>query len=151
MTAEEQLSKINQVYEILGDLITHDENFDEIPIYWGLFELTANEMPPTSIVFENTPFRYDNTTCNYETQLDVLIIHNTDYVREINKRLSKYAELLIELIDKHIVNDYVFYQLQFIQGSEIRAMQNNRKDAESYKGSKMLYSSMIVLSYNLRY
>lgn len=148
---EEQLSRINQVYESLGDLITHDENFEDLPIYWSMFELTANEMPPTCIVFENTPFHYDPTNCNYETQLDLIIIHNTDYVREIIKRLSKYAELMVELIDNHIINDYSLYELQFLQGSEIRAVQNNRKDAESYKGSKMLYSSLIVLSYNLRY
>lgn len=147
----EQLSKINQVYEALGELITHNENFEEIPIYWSMFELTVNEIPPTCVVFENTPFGYNNSDCCYETQLDIIIIHNTDYVREISKRLSKYAELLIELLNEHIINDYHDYQLQFLQGSEIRAMQNNRKDAESYKGSKMLYSSLIVLSYNLRY
>lgn len=148
---EEQLSRINQVYESLGDLITHDENFEDIPIYWSMFELTANELPPTAIVFENTPFGYDQNECNYETQLDIIIIHNTDYVREIIKRLSKYAESMIELMESHIINDYHTYELQFLRGSEIRAVQNNRKDAESYKGSKMLYSSLIVLSYNLRY
>lgn len=148
---DEQLSKINQVYEALGELITRDNSFEDIPIYWSMFELTANEIPPTAVVFGNTPFRYDATDCCYETQLDIVIIHNTDYVREIHKRLSKYAELMLELIDNHIQDDYHDYQLQFIQGSEIRATQNNRKDTESYKGSKMLYSSLIVLTYNLRY
>lgn len=147
----EQLSKINQVYEILGDLITHDKDFEGIPIFWSMFELTANEIPPTCIVFENNPFGYDTSDCCFETQLDIIIVHNTDYVREILKRLSKYSELLIELLNNHIINDYHDYELQFLQGSEIRAMQNNRKDVESYKGSKMLYSSLIVLSYSLRY
>lgn len=148
---EEQLSRINQVYESLGELITNDYNFEDLPIYWSMFELTANEMPPTCIVFENTPFGHDQNECNYETQLDIIIIHNTDFIREIGKRLSKYAESMVELIENHIINDYHTYELQFIRGSEIRAIQNNRKDAESYKGSKMLYSSLIVLSYNLRY
>lgn len=147
----EQLSKINQVYEELGKLITYDENFEGIPIYWSMFELTANEIPPTCIVFGNTPFKWNTSDCCYETQLDIFIIHNTDYVREIHKRLSKYAELMFELIDNHIRNDYSEYQLQFLQGSEIRATQNNRKDTESYKGSKMLYSSLIALTYELRY
>lgn len=147
----EQLSKINQVYEELGDLITHNEDFEQIPIYWSMFELTANEMPPTSVVFENNPFGYNGTDCAFETQLDIIIVHNTDYVREITKRLTKYSETMIELINNHIMNDYTPYQLDFLQGSEIRAMQNNRSDAESYKGTKMLFSSLIVLSYNLRY
>ncbi len=147
----EKLSKLNQIFEQLGEVITHDENFEGIPIYWGMVELTANEMPPTSIVFETIPFEYDTTHCAFETQLDIIIVHNTDYPREINKRLSKYAELMVDLINNHIINDYTPYQLQFIQGSEIRAMQNNRADAESYKGTKMLFSSLIVLSYNLRY
>ena len=148
---DEQLSKINQVYEALGELIIHDDNFRDLPIYWSMFELTANEIPPTCIVFGNTPFQYSVSDCSYETQLDIFIIHNTDYVREIHKRLSKYAELMLELINNHIENDYAPYELQFLQGSEIRATQNNRKDTESYKGSKMLYSSLIVLTYNLRY
>lgn len=147
----EELSKINQVYEALGNLITHSEDFEEIPIYWSMFELTANEMPPTSVVFENNPYRYNENECNFETQLDIIIIHNTDYVREITKRLSKYSESLIEIINNHIIGDYTPYQLRFLQCSEIRALQNNRSDAESYKGTKMLFSSLIVLSYNLRY
>lgn len=147
----EQLSKINQVFESLGDLITHDKDFEEIPIYWSMFELTANEIPPTSIVFSNTPFDYDSSDCVFHTEIDIFIIHNTDYVREINKRLTKYSELLIELLNNHILNDYTDYELRFIQGSEIRAMRNNREDAESYKGSKMLYSSLICLTYDLRY
>ena len=128
----ENLSEINKVYEALGGLITHSKDFEEIPIYWGMIELTANEMPPTAVVFETLPFGYDSAACNFEAQLDVIIIHNTDYVREITKRLTKYAESMVELLNNHIINDY-------------------RKDAESYKGSKMLYSSLIVLSYNLRY
>ena len=147
----ENLSKINHVYESLGDVITHSEDFEEIPIYWGMIELTANEMPPTCVVFETLPFGYDMNTCNFSAQLDVIIIHNTDYVREITKRLTKYSESMVDLLNNHIINGYHDYQLQFLQGSEIRAKQNNRKDAESYKGSKMLYSSLIVLSYNLRY
>ena len=147
----EQLSKINTIFEELGGLITKSDAFKQVPIRWAMFEVTPNNMPPTLIVFEANPFQYNAGECSYERQLDIIIIHNTNYEREINKRLSKYAEDMIELINNHIMYSSSNYQLEFLQGSEIRAMQNNRKDAESYKGSKTLYSSLIVLSYLLRY
>lgn len=148
----ENLSKINTIFEEIGEVITHDKNFERIPIKWAMFELTPNNMPPTCIVFEAKPFYYDDTQCNFERQMDIIIIHNTNYPREISKRLSKYSELMVELMDSHIKSPhYTNYELEFIQGSEIRAMRNNREDTESYKGSKTLFSSLVVLSYILRY
>lgn len=148
----EQLSKINQVFESLGEIITKSGDFNKIPIKWAMFEVTPNNMPPTLIVFEALPFLvHGNIGCEYERQLDIIIIHNTNQEREINKRLSKYAEDMVELINQHMGSSVGSYQMEFLQGSEIRAFQNNRKDAESYKGSKTLYSSLIVLSYLLRY
>lgn len=147
----EQLSKINTVFEDLGEVITKSENFNQIPIKWAMFEVTPNNMPPTLIVFEAKPFQYKPQDCWYERQLDILIIHNTNYEREIIKRLSKYSEDLIDLLEEHMNTNIGNYQLEFIQGSEIRALRNNREDTESYKGSKTLFSSLIVLSYLLRY
>ena len=147
----ENLSKINMVFEDLGGIITKSEEFNQIPIKWAMFEVTPNNMPPTLIVFEVKPFKYNPHDCWYERQLDILIIHNTNYEREIIKRLSKYAEDLIKLIETHMDTHIGDYQLEFIQGSEIRALRNNREDTESYKGSKTLFSSLIVLSYLLRY
>ena len=43
------------------------------------------------------------------------------------------------------------FDLKFLGGSEIGALKNNKEDSESYKGSKTLFSSMIVLSYEVRY
>ena len=147
----EELSKISTIFEELGDVITHDPDFEKIPIKWAMYEITPNNMPPTCIVFEAKPFEYDDTGCHYERQLDIIIIHNTNYPREITKRLSKYAELMIELLSNHILTAYHNYEMEFLQGSEIRAMRNNREDTESYKGSKTLFSSLIVLSYLVRY
>ena len=147
----EQLSKINTIFEDLGEIITKSDDFNQIPIKWAMFELTPNNMPPTVIVFEAKPFQYDITTCGYERQLDILIIHNTNNEREIIKRLSKYAEDMIELLKLHMDTCIGNYQMEFLQGSEIRALRNNREDTESYKGSKTLFSSLIVLSYSLRY
>lgn len=148
----EQLSKISSILQTLGKFITTDEKrFQEIPVYYSMIELIADNMPDTAIVFELQPFTYDPGDCNYERQLDVIIIHNTDYEREVILRLSKYAEDMLELLDEHILNHSGNYELTFLQGSEIRAKRNNREDVESYKGSKTLYSSLIVLSYLLRY
>lgn len=147
----EQLSKINQIFESLGEIITKSGDFNEIPIKWAMYEVTPNNMPPTLIVFEARPFRYEVNDCWYERQLDIIIIHNTNYEREIIKRLTKYSEDMINLIESTMAMNMENYQLEFIQGSEIKALRNNREDTESYKGSRTLFSSLIVLSYLLRY
>lgn len=147
----EQLSKINIVFEELGKFITEDENFKNIPIRWAMYEVSPNNLSPTMIIFEAKPFEYDITQCNYSRQLDVIIVHNTDYEREITKRLSKYAEDMVELIETHMTGSHGNYEMTFVEGSEIRAKRNNKEDVESYKGSRTLYTSLIVLSYLLRY
>lgn len=135
----------------LGKLITTDElRFQDLPIYYGMIELIADNMPDTAIVLEVLPFIQENN-CEYQRQLDIIIIHNTDYEREIILRLSKYAEDMIDLMNEHILYGGANYELKFLKGSEIRAKRNNREDTESYKGAKTDYSSLIVLSYLLRY
>ena len=146
----EQLSRISEILQRIGKTITEDtERFLDIPIYWGMMELIADNMPYTAVVFEIKPFVLDDSGCNYERQLDIIIVHNTDYEREIILRLTKYAEDMIDLINEYIMT--CPEDLQFLQGSEIRAKRNNRDDTESYKGVKTNYSSLIVLSYLLRY
>lgn len=148
----EQLSKISEILQSLGQLINKDEDkFLDIPIYYSMIELIADNMPPTAVVFELQPFRYDIPNCDYRRELDIIIIHNTDYEREIILRLTKYAEDLVELLSEYMQTSSANFQLDFLQGSEIRAKRNNREDAESYKGSKTLYSSLIILTYLLRY
>lgn len=145
----EQLSRIATVFEEIGKAINDHPDFNKIPIRWDMIEVTANNMPPTLVVFQAKPFQYNKSHCNYERQLDICIIHNTDYEREIILRLTKYSEEMVDLMDKFVLNSNI--DIEFLQGSEIRALRNNREDAESYKGSKTLFSSMIVLSYLLRY
>lgn len=147
----EELSKISTIMQELGKLITTDElRFQDLPIYYGMIELIADNMPDTAIVLEVLPFIQENN-CEYQRQLDIIIIHNTDYEREIILRLSKYAEDMIDLMNEHILYGGANYELKFLKGSEIRAKRNNREDTESYKGAKTDYSSLIVLSYLLRY
>lgn len=147
----EELSKISTVMQDIGKTITEDEaRFLDTPIYYSMTELIADNMPYTAVVLEALPFIVENN-CEYQRQLDIIIIHNTDYEREINLRLSKYAEDMIDLMNEHILYSGANYELKFLRGSEIRAKRNNREDSESYKGAKTNYSSLIVLSYLLRY
>ena len=147
----EELSKISGIMQELGKLITEDEQrFLDIPIYYSMIELIADNMPDTAVVLEILPFMVENN-CEYQRQLDIVIIHNTDYEREIILRLTKYAEDMIDLMNEHILFGGANYELKFLRGSEIRAKRNNREDTESYKGAKTNYSSLIVLSYLLRY
>ena len=151
----ENLSEIAKIFEQLGRSIVEytDENdvqlFQDIPVRWDMCEVTPNNMNPTEIVLQAKPFQ-KTPDCVFERQLDIIIIHNTDYERDITLRLSKYSEDMIKIIDDIVMTSNTFY-LQFLQGSEIRYLRNNREDSESYKGSKTLFSSMIVLSYLLRY
>ncbi len=150
----EQLSRISTVFEEIGVAITNAEinnekAFEDIPVFWDMVEVSANTMPPTCIVFTAKSWKEDNTHCLLERQLDIAIIHNTDYAREISLRLSKYSEDLKQIIDNLISTSNL--DLTFIGGSPIGYLTNNRKDTESYKGTKTLFSSIIVLSYLVRY
>ena len=146
----EELSKYVSVLDFLGQAITTDTNFHKIPVYYDMLELIADDMPTTAIVLQGKPYELDDSRCLYERQLDVIIIHNTNHPRSVTLRLTKYAEDMKDTIDNVLMTSNGF-EMKFLQGSEIRAMRNNREDSESYKGSKTLYSSIIVLSYLLRY
>ena len=146
---EEELSRMANVMEIIGKAITTNTDFETIPVFWDMAEVFPDNMPRTCIVFNMKEWREDNTHCHYERQFDIGIIHNTDYSREITLRLSKYAEDMKELIDNLILTSNL--DLTFLQGSQIYYLRNNKEDVESYKGTKTLFSSMIVLSYLLRY
>ena len=143
------MSKYAIVLEQLGTAITDDTDFNKVPVRWDMIELIPDNMTTTEIVLQGKPYRLDATGCVYERQLDIIIIHNTNHPRSITLRLTKYAETMKDIIDNLLLTSNL--DLTFLQTSEIRAMRNNREDAESYKGSKTLFSSMIVLSYLLRY
>ena len=145
----ENMSKYATVLEQLGTAITDETTFNKVPVRWDMIELIPDNMTTTEIVLQGKPYTLDDTGCVYERQLDIIIIHNTNHPRSITLRLTKYAEDMKEIIDALLLKSNL--DLTFLQTSEIRAMRNNREDAESYKGSKTLYSSMIVLSYLLRY
>lgn len=145
----ENMSKYATVLEELGTAITNDTDFNKVPVRWDMIEVIPDNMATTEIVLQGKPYELDATKCVYERQLDIIIIHNTNHPRSITLRLTKYAETMKDIIDELLLSSNL--DLTFLQTSEIRAMRNNREDAESYKGSKTLFSSMIVLSYLLRY
>lgn len=145
----EGMSRYATVLEQLGQAITDNTDFDKVPVRWDMIELIPDNMATTEIVLQGKPYQSDDTGCVYERQLDIIIIHNTNHPRSITLRLTKYAETMKEIIDELLLTSNL--DLTFLQGSEIRAMRNNREDSESYKGSKTLFSSMIVLSYLMRY
>lgn len=145
----EELSKYATILDTLGRAITDDTAFDNVPVYWDMIEIMPDNMPTSAIVLQGKPYRVDRTGCVYEKQLDIIIIHNTNNAREITLRLTSYAEEMYRVIKDLLITSNL--DLEFLQTSEIRALRNNREDTESYKGSKTLFSSLIVLSYLLRY
>jgi hypothetical protein len=145
----ENMSRYATVLEQLGIAITNDTEFNKVPVRWDMIEVMPDNMATTEIVLQGKPYKLDATGCVYERQLDIIIIHNTNHTRSITLRLTKYAETMKEIIDNVLLTTNL--DLTFLQTSEIRAMRNNREDSESYKGSKTLFSSMIVMSYLLRY
>jgi hypothetical protein len=145
----ENMSKYAIALNTLGQAITDDTTFNKVPVRWDMVELMPDNMATTEIVLQGKPYQLDDTGCVYERQLDIIIIHNTNHPRSITLRLTKYAEDMKEIIDSVVLTTNL--DITFLQTSEIRAMRNNREDSESYKGSKTLFSSMIVMSYLLRY
>jgi len=145
----EELSRVVSAIETIAVAINGSEDFDGVPVFYDTIEVMPDNMPDTCVVFKAKAWDNADDRCNLERQLDICILYNTDYERDIILSLSKYGEDLKELIDELVLTTNL--DLTFLQGSEIYAKRNNREDTESYKGSKTLFSSMIVLSYSLRY
>lgn len=147
MTSE--LSRIVNAIETIAVAINDSEDFDGVPVFYDTIEVMPDNMPDTCIVFKAKAWDNTDDGCNLERQIDICILYNTDHERTIILALTKYGEDLKKLTDELVLTTNL--DLTFIQGSEIYAKRNNREDSESYKGSKTLFSSMIILSYFLRY
>ena len=142
-------SKIGTILEEISSEITGTETFKNTPIFYDFIELDANNLPPSCIVYKPLNWRMDKTNCNYERQLDILLISTTEERREgIVGQLFYFSEVL-----KKIIDDYAMRTpyLTFIEGSPIHGRAYNRESIDSYKETKQLFTSMIVLSYLLRY
>lgn len=142
-------SKIGEILEDITREIRASETFKKTPIFYDFIEVDANNLPPSCIIYKPLEWHYDPTHCNYERQLDIILIITTEERREgVVGQLHKFSEKLKEVTDEYALKAPY---LEFIQGSPIHAMAYNRESIDSYKETKQLFTSMAVLSYLLRY
>ena len=142
-------SRIGEVLEAISIELTESETFNGTPIFYDFIEVDANSLPPQCIVYKPLDWTMDDSGCNYQRQLDIVLLITTEERREgVVGQLFSFGEKLKEVTD--IVSMKLPY-LQFIQGSPVQGFAYNRKAIDSYKETKQLFTSMIVLSYLLRY
>ncbi len=144
-------SKIGAILETISEEITKTETFEDTPIYYDFIEVDANIIPPSCIVYKPLDWKMDKTNCNYERQLDIVLLITTEERREgVVGQLFMFGEKMKEIMDTiERTSSTVF--IQFIQGSPVQGFAYNRESVDSYKETKQLFTSMIVLSYLLRY
>jgi len=146
---EEDISQIEAVLTELSEVISDSDDFEDIPLFYDMMELTPNNLPPIGIVFQAKPWHLTADGCNYERQLDICIVEDGENARNVLLNLWSYSEKLQKLLQNYILTSNL--DLSFLQGSEVRGLRNVKEDTESYKGTKTVYASIIVLSYLLRY
>lgn len=142
------MSKIEEVYETLTTTIKSSKEFKRLPVYWDDVETTPNTIKTPCVLIKARAWR-KGEFCDFERQLDFEIFVQTESPRDILVQLWNYAEDLYHVLEEAIPQ-YDF-DLTFRGGSEIGALKPNKKDAESYKSTGTLFTSIIVLTYNLRY
>lgn len=142
-------SKVGLILEEISEEITASETFADTPIFYDFIEVSANNVPPTCIIYKPLEWQMDASNCNFERQLDIIIAITTEEIREgIVGQLFKFSEKLKEITDEYSRKKPY---LTFLQGSTIHGRAYNRKGEDSYKQTPELFTSMIVLSYLLRY
>lgn len=142
-------SKVGAILEEISGEITSSETFADTPIFYDFIEVSANNIPPSCIIYKPLEWQMDNSNCNYERQLDIIIAITTEEIREgIVGQLFMFSEKLKEIIDEYSLKKPY---LKFLQGSALHGRAYNRKGEDSYKQTPELFTSMIVLSYLLRY
>ncbi len=142
-------SKIGKILEEISHEIVKTETFKNTPIFYDFIEVDANNLPPQCIIYKPLEWRLDPSGCNLERQLDIILVSTTEESRDgIVAQLHKFGEKLKEVTDEYALKAPY---LEFIQGSPIHGKAYNRESIDSYKETKQLFTSMIVLSYILRY
>jgi len=143
-------SKIGEILEAISTEISKTETFADTPIYYDFIEVDANIIPPACIVYKPLDWQMDKTNCNYQRQLDIVLLITTEERREgVVGQLFMFGEKMKEVMDniERTSNAYI----QFLQGSPVQGFAYNRESVDSYKETKQLFTSMIVLSYLIRY
>lgn len=142
-------SKIGEILEEITDEIISTDTFKKTPIFYDFIEVDANNVPPTCIIYKPLTAFPDDSHCHYERQLDIILLITTEERREgIVGQLHKFSERLKDILDEYSLKSNY---LTWLQTSPIHARAYNRESIDSYKETKQLFSSMIVLSYLLRY
>lgn len=143
-------SRIGELLENISGEITKTEMFNDTPIFYDFIEVDANNLPPSCIVYKPLEWKLDQTGCNYERQLDIILVITAEERREgIVGQLFMFSEKLKEIMDKIILESN--YYITFIQGSPVQGFGYHRKSTDSYKETNQLFTSIAVLSYLLRY
>lgn len=143
-------SKIGVILEEISEEITKTKTFADTSMFYDFIEVDANVIPPSCIVFKPLEWKMDKSNCNYERQLDIVLLITTEERREgVIGQLFYFAEEMKEIMDKieRTSNAYI----QFLQGSPVTGFAYNRKGVNSYKETPDVFTSMIVLSYLIRY
>lgn len=142
-------SKIAGILETISEEITHHDIFEGTPIFYDFIEVDANNLPPTCIVYKPLEWRMDKSNCNYERQLDIVMLITAEECRdEIVGQLFMFSEKMKEIMDNVSMK---INGIDFIQGSPVTGFAYNRKGRNSYKETPDVFTSMSVLSYLIRY
>ena len=143
-------SRIGEILENISKEITATETFKKVPIFYDFIEVDPNNLPPYCIVYKPLEWQLDKTGCAYERQLDIVLLITTEERRQgIIGQLLMFGEKMKEVMDNVI--DTSITPIQFLQGSPVTGFAYNRKGKNSYKETPDLFTSMIVLSYLIRY
>lgn len=143
-------SKIGEVLEAISEEITATETFADTPIFYDFIEVDANVLPPFCIVYKPLEWGMDKSNCNYERQLDIVLLITTEERRDgVIGQLFMFAEKLKEIMNNIERTSHAY--IEFRQGSPVTGFAYNRKGVNSYKETPDVFTSMIVLSYLIRY
>lgn len=143
-------SKIGEVLEDISDAITATETFADTPIFYDFIEVDANVIPPACIVYKPLEWQMDKSNCNYERQLDIILLITTEERREgVIEQLFSFGEKMKAIMDEVIMTSNAY--IEFLEGSPVTGFAYNRKGVNSYKETPDVFTSMIVLSYLIRY
>ena len=142
-------SKIAGILETISEEITTNDIFEGTPIFYDFIEVDANNLPPACIVYKPLEWRMDKSNCNYERQLDIVILITEEERREgVVGQLFMFGEKMKKVMDNVSMK---INGIDFLQGSPVTGFAYNRKGRNSYKETPDVFTSMIVLSYLIRY
>ena len=146
------MSHIADVLETIGKKITSHPNFKNVPIYWDEMELSPNSTSFPCIQFKPRSWQPNEYCDEQERILEIRILTNGEDKRKVILQLFDFEEGVRKVLDKAInSSEFTFFELKLLGASEISGMTYNKNDIDSYKGTKTMFSSLIVLSYLLRY